>query len=139
MKSLSPNLAVKNIAQTVKYYIDNFGFELQMAVDETKKNFDTQILTDRNYIWAMIKCGEVEIMLQKDDNLKKDLGEFFDDIGSSSSIYIGVEDVDDFYKKVQNNDVEIYKNIETTWYGQREFYIKDLDGYILGFASAESK
>lgn len=27
------------------------------------------------------------------------------------------------------------KRITTTWYGQREFYIKDINGYILGFAS----
>jgi hypothetical protein len=27
------------------------------------------------------------------------------------------------------------KPVYTTWYGQKEFYIKDINGYILGFSS----
>ena len=27
------------------------------------------------------------------------------------------------------------KDIDTTWYGMREFYIQECDGYILGFAT----
>jgi len=29
--------------------------------------------------------------------------------------------------------VEIVQDLATTWYGMREFYIRDLDGYLLGF------
>jgi hypothetical protein len=29
------------------------------------------------------------------------------------------------------------KELETTWYGMREFYIKDCNGYILGFAERD--
>lgn len=30
--------------------------------------------------------------------------------------------------------VEIAKELSTTWYGMNEFYIRDNNGYILGFA-----
>jgi uncharacterized glyoxalase superfamily protein PhnB len=142
MKSLAPNLAVKNISETIKYYVDNFGFELQMAIDESKEGFDTQIDEDKNYIWAIIKSGDIEIIFQEKNDFKNDIGSFFDEIGSSSTIYINMDNVEilnSLYIKLQNskNKIEIYKEIETTWYGQREFYIKDINGYILGFASRD--
>jgi uncharacterized glyoxalase superfamily protein PhnB len=134
MKSMIVNLAVKDIVSTVKYYQENFDFELQMLVDESKTNFDTKIKKEQNYIWAMIHKDNVSIMLQNTESLKEDVGVFFENIGASLTLYIDVENVDDLYVKIKDK-VIIYKELNTTWYGQREFYIKDINGYILGFAS----
>ena len=41
MKSMIVNLAVNDIASTIIYYRENFDFELQMLVDESKTIFDT--------------------------------------------------------------------------------------------------
>jgi len=134
MQTLTPNLAVNSIVETIEYYQRNFGFELQMLVDDSKTEFDTQIDKKKNYIWAMMQCGAVSLMFQDKESLKDDVGSFFEDIASSLSLYIMVDDVDSFYESTKEK-VEIYKDIETTWYGQREFYVKDINGYILGFAS----
>ena len=134
MKSMIVNMGVKDIVSTVKYYQENFDFELQMLVDESKTNFDTVIKKELNYIWAMLRKDDVSIMLQSIDSLKEDIGVFFDNVGASLTLYIEVENVDDLYLKIKDN-VNMYKDITTTWYGQREFYIKDINGYILGFAS----
>lgn len=134
MKSMIVNMGVKDIVSTVKYYQENFDFELQMLVDESKTNFDTVIKKELNYIWAMIHKGDVSIMLQSIDSLKEDIGVFFDNVGASLTLYIEVENVDDLYLNIKDK-VNIYKDITTTWYGQKEFYIKDINGYILGFAS----
>ncbi len=134
MKSMIVNMGVKDIVSTVKYYQENFDFELQMLVDESKTNFDTVIKKELNYIWAMIHKDDVSIMLQSIDSLKEDIGVFFDNVGASLTLYIEVENVDDLYLNIKDN-VNMYKDIATTWYGQREFYIKDINGYILGFAS----
>ena len=134
MKSLSPNLAVKDIKQTVAYYQDNFGFEIEMLVDSLQEDFSPQIKKEKDYIWALIKKGDVSIMLQEENSIKEDIGEFYKDIGASISLYIEVDDTDSLYEKVKEN-VEILKPIYTTWYGQKEFYIKDINGYILGFSS----
>jgi len=134
MKSMIVNMGVKDIVSTVKYYQENFDFELQMLVDESKTNFDTVIKKELNYIWAMIHKGDVSIMLQSIDSLKEDIGVFFDNVGASLTLYIEVENVDDLYLNIKDK-VNMYKDITTTWYGQREFYIKDINGYILGFAS----
>ena len=137
MKSMIVNLAVKDIVSTVKYYQENFDFELQMLVDESKTNFDTKIKKELNYIWAMIKKDGVSIMLQSIESLKEDIGVFFDNISASLTLYIEVENVDELYLKIKDK-VSIYKEIDTTWYGQKEFYIKDINGYILGFTSKEN-
>jgi uncharacterized glyoxalase superfamily protein PhnB len=137
MKSMIVNLAVNDIVSTIKYYQENFDFELQMLVDESKTIFDTEIKKELNYIWAMIKKDGVSIMLQSIESLKEDVGVFFDNIGASLTLYIEVENVDELYLKIKDK-VSIYKDIDTTWYGQREFYIKDINGYILGFTSKEN-
>lgn len=134
MKSLVPNLAVKSIDETVKFYMENFGFSLQMAVDISKDGFDVELKDGKEYIWAMIVKDGVSLMLQSVESITEDIGSFFDNIGASLSLYIDVEDVDSLYEEIKNK-VEIYKEIYTTWYGQREFYFKDINGYILGFAS----
>ncbi len=137
MKSITLNLAVNDIASTIKYYQENFDFELQMLVDESKTIFDTEIKKELNYIWAMIHKDNISIMLQSVESLKEDVGVFFDNIGASLTLYIDVENVDELYLKIKDK-VSIYKEIDTTWYGQREFYIKDINGYILGFTSKKT-
>ena len=134
MKAITLNLAVKDIKETRKYYQENFNFKVQMLVDESKTIFDTQIKEELNYVWAMIYKDNISIMLQSVESLKEDVGVFFDNIGASLTLYIDVENVDELYLKIKDK-VTIYKEITTTWYGQREFYIKDINGYILGFSS----
>lgn len=134
MKAITLNLAVKDIKETIKYYQENFNFKVQMLVDESKTIFDTQIKEELNYVWAMIQKDNISIMLQSVESLKEDVGVFFDNIGASLTLYIDVENVDELYLKIKDK-VNIYKEITTTWYGQREFYIKDINGYILGFSS----
>ncbi len=134
MKAITLNLAVKDIKETIKYYQENFNFKVQMLVDESKTIFDTQIKEELNYVWAMIQKDNISIMLQSVESLKEDVGVFFDNIGASLTLYIDVENVDELYLKIKDK-VNIYKEITTTWYGQKEFYIKDINGYILGFSS----
>lgn len=134
MKAITLNLAVKDIKETIKYYQENFNFKVQMLVDESKTIFDTQIKEELNYVWAMIQKDNISIMLQSVESLKEDVGVFFDNIGASLTLYIDVENADELYLKIKDK-VNIYKEITTTWYGQKEFYIKDINGYILGFSS----
>jgi len=134
MKSLSPNLAVKDIKESVAYYQNNFGFEIEMLVDSLQEDFNPVVKEDKEYIWALIKKGDVSLMLQEKNSMKEDIGNFFNDISASITLYIEVDDVESLYEKVKEN-VEILKPVYETWYGQKEFYIKDINGYILGFSS----
>lgn len=134
MQNLIVNLAVFDIRESVAYYSDVLGFTLIMTVPEDKSNFAPIFGDDKLYLFAMMQSGGVEMMLQQKDSLKEDVGDFFSTVGASATFYIRVDDVDIFYEKIAPK-VEIVKAPETTWYGMREFYIRDINGYILCFAT----
>ncbi len=138
MKRLTPNLAVKDVRASVNYYTEHFGFVLKMAVSEDKSAVGDTLVEGKEYVWANIMNGDVGFMFQREDSLKEDVGDFFDRLGASGTFYMEVEDIDTLYHNVKNR-VEILKELETTWYGQREFYVRDLNGYVLAFAMMEQK
>ena len=134
MKKLSPNLMVKNVKKTVEFYKNILGFELVMAVPEAQDGILTEILEDKKIVYALVKNGNVELMVQDEKNLKKDLTVFANSkIGASVSFYIEIENLDKFYNDIKEK-VEVVKEVSITWYGMKEFYIRDNNGYILGFA-----
>jgi len=126
-------MAVKNVRETVEYYVENFGFTIAMAVSEDRSAIGNTLAEDKEYVWANIMHGEVGFMFQRADILRADIGDFFSDLGASSTYYIEVEDVDALYEKIKHQ-VEILKPIEDVWYGAREFYVRDCNGYVLGFS-----
>ncbi len=134
MKRLTPNMAVADVAKSVHYYVENFGFEIMMVVSDDKSSIGDKLEERKTYIWANLMHGEVGLMLQQAESIKEDVGDFFARVGSSMTLYIEVEDVDKLYESIKEK-VEIYKDIDTTWYGMREFYVRDVDGYILAFAT----
>jgi uncharacterized glyoxalase superfamily protein PhnB len=73
-------------------------------------------------------------MLHKSTNFTEEFPEFKGSNPSASlSIYIMVKDIDSYYAQVKNKTTPV-KAMITQWYGNKEFYVKDQDGYILGFA-----
>lgn len=134
MKKLTPNLMVKDVAASVKFYEEKLGFKLAMAVPGTQDRVVEEIDGSQEIVYALIVNGGVEIMLQVERSLKNDIPVFDTmEIGASVSIYIETEDLDKMYDSL-NGKVDVVKELETTWYGMKEFYIRDFDGYILGFA-----
>ena len=51
MKKLTPNMAVKNVRETVNYYVENFGFKLLMAVSEDKSAIGDELVDGKEYIF----------------------------------------------------------------------------------------
>ena len=136
MKKVTPNLAVRDIAATVAFYRDVLSFRLTMAVPETQDGIDTVLDNTKRYIYAVITNGEASLMLQHIESLKEDIGPFFEPpTGMSGTLYFETGDAAAFYETVKERS-EIIKPLKTTWYGMTEFYLRDCNGYILGFASA---
>ena len=98
MEKLNPNLMVKDIRETVEFYINILGFELVMAVSETQDGMDTELQDDKKYVWAQVKNGNVEIMLQEEESLQEALSNC--KIGASVSFYIETENVEGFYNEL---------------------------------------
>lgn len=122
--SLSPNLMVEDVEASIAFYRDTLGFTVTATVPDAAP-----------FVWASLKAGGVEIMLQERHSLAEELPQFADrPLGGSLTLYIGVDDADALHSAIQDK-ATIIKAPATTFYGAREFYAQDPSGYILGFSS----
>ncbi len=134
VNKLTPNLEVKDIESTVTFYQSVLGFTLVMAVPSTQDAMDESFISDKDYVYALVKKDNVELMFQRTDSFKQDvvLARGLP-IGASVSFYMEVNGLDDFFVSIKDK-VDVLTAPEMAWYGMREFYLKDINGYILGFA-----
>lgn len=134
MNSLTPNLMVEDVRAAVDYY-EQLGFDVQMAVPEGEGEIHSELALGERYVYAQISSGAVELMLQDAESLRSDVSALMDvDIGSSCTLYVEVDNVEAMYESVAE-DVDVVQDLDVTWYGMREFYVRDPNGYVLGFAA----
>ena len=124
MDSISPNIFVKAINETIKFY-QSIGFETVMKVPE-----------DGEPVWVMMSCGNVNFMFQTFDSLGSALPQVSRQDGGSLLFYIQTKEIRKFHDKIKDK-VTIIKGLEKTFYGATEFSITDNNGYILTFAEDE--
>ncbi|MFZ6013509.1 MAG: bleomycin resistance family protein [Bacteroidota bacterium] len=134
INKLTPNFEVSDIKKTVSFYMENFAFNLIMAVPETQDGIEQSLSPGKEYVYAMMQKDNIELMFQRSDTFKKDVvfSKGFP-IGASVSFYMEIEKIKEFYETAKNKGLPITE-LRSTWYGMQEFYMKDLNGYILGFA-----
>lgn len=137
LKKLTANMMVDDVQKTLKFYQENLHFSFVMGVPQDKKEVIVENDLKRELVYALVKYDSIEIMFQVKESLSIDIPYFANrPIGASVSFYFEVDDVNSLYEKLKDK-VKIEKDIYTTWYGMREFYITDCNGYILGFACQE--
>ena len=124
MKSISPNIFVKDINKTIDFY-KQLGFSLTTTVPE-----------EGDFIFVMMTCGNVTFMFQTFDSLGSDLPAISRQDGGSLLLYIQTEEIRKFYDQIKDK-VTIVKGLEKTFYGATEFAILDINNYILTFAEDE--
>lgn len=139
MNKLTPNLMVEDVRKTTEYYVETFGFKLEMAVPDSQDTVINTLDTDKEIVYSLVKNGSVEIMFQSSGTLRAEVEALKDSpIGLAGTIYIEVDDLDSLYYSVKDKTT-ILKQPFTTWYGVREFYVQDINGYVLTFAQAVSE
>ena len=124
LQSLTPNLMVNDVEETIEYYTDVLGFTLLMTVPETGK-----------LDWAMVKRNEVVIMFQSSKSLKEGVPRLAGEKpGGGLTFYIKVDRVTEIHEELFNNEAEIISDLDSTFYDTIEFSVVDLNGYILTFS-----
>ena len=125
LKKLTPNLMVEDVARTLEFYRETLGFEVQTTVPE-QAPFD----------FAIVQRDGVELMFQSRSSLSENVPALAGaPIGASQTFYIEVDGVQDLYQALRDK-VEIVVDFHTTFYGTREFYFRDINGYVLSFSEA---
>lgn len=126
MESISPNIFVKNMDETIKFY-EQLEFKLTMRVPN-----------EGDLVWAMMTNGNVVFMFQTLESLGDDLPEISRQDGGSLLLYIQLKEIRQYHDRIKNK-VRILKGLEKTFYGATEFSIRDINGYILTFAENEAQ
>jgi len=133
---LTAILMVNDVNQTLDFYEQVLGFETSLVVPEDKQEeVLTQRPTGRAMVFALMKAGPVEIMFQSRKSMTKELAAIKDaDPYASAAFYIEVKDVDRLYERIQDKAPVLARPMNKP-YGKRELTIRDINGYILIFAS----
>lgn len=136
LQTLAPVLQVADVRRSTVFYHEVLGFELNFAVSDARQTLKTlDECRDVTLIYAQLAQNGIEVMLQSAGHPGPD--EEFLRGGRPGdctvSFYCLVENADAFYEELRA-EAEIAAGPRTAWYGMREFFIRDPDAYILGFA-----
>lgn len=123
LTSLSPNLYVADLAQSVAFY-EQLGFVV------------VQQFPDEAPIFAMLQQGALTLLLQTLDSATSDLPELPQQVGASVLFYYQVEGVRAWEEKLRDT-VKVVKPLHLTFYGATEFTLADPDGYLITLAEDE--
>ena len=121
-----PELSVTNLENSLKFY-KTIGFKIEYDRPENK--------------FVFISLGKIQFMLQEiSNNDKWNVMELTYPFGNGINFQLEVDNVNEIYKELKENNYKITFEIEENWYrqgnrllGNKEFLIQDPDGYLLRF------
>ena len=122
IESLTANIMVESVNRSIEFYCEQLGFEKFMSVPESG-----------TLDWAWIKKGEASLMIQSRKSIVEDMGFFKEEpTGGTLSFYMRVKNLEDLFNSLPKSICVM--DMRTTFYGAKEFGVKDPDGYLLTFA-----
>ena len=131
---MTPNFSVEDVAKTIEFYQNSLGFSLKMLRRMDMDTIEFSLVEFEEYSYGIVSRDDVHIMFVQEEVFKENIPVEEADIKQASVLfYIDLEGVDELYDDFKKKDIEFVKEMTTTWYGRREFYIKDCNGYILAF------
>jgi len=125
METLSPNIFVSNMPETIAFY-KMLGFNVTMSVPENGDDL----------VWVMMVNGSVTIMFQTYESLGESLSEIQRKDGGSLLLYINLKNIREFFDSIKDK-VKVLAGLDVTFYGATEFSILDNNNYVLTFAEHE--
>jgi uncharacterized glyoxalase superfamily protein PhnB len=125
MESLSPNIFVSNMQETIAFY-KMLGFQVTMSVPDNGEHL----------VWVMMVNGSVTVMFQTYESLGESLPEISRKDGGSLLLYVNLKGIRSFFDSIKDK-VKILSGPDMTFYGATEFSILDNNNYVLTFAEHE--
>jgi uncharacterized glyoxalase superfamily protein PhnB len=137
-KKITANLIVSNVNDILDFYEKILGFSLVMAVPDGSQQVVTVCDAAAAPLgFAIIRRDDVKLMLQSRKSLAKELPSLAaSPVGTPFTLYIQVDDIEALYKCIKDK-AAIIEDLHTTFYGAREFCIRDSGGHVLAFASSQ--
>jgi uncharacterized glyoxalase superfamily protein PhnB len=125
METVSPNIFVNNIQETIEFY-KILGFQVDASVPDASGKL----------IFVLMSNGSVTFMFQTFESLGDKLPMVSRNPGGSLLLYVKMKGIRSFYEALKSN-VTVLTSLEKTFYGATEFSIQDNNNYVITFAEDE--
>lgn len=123
---LIPELSVSNFGESIGFYTNIIGFRIEYIRDKPR--------------FALLSFQGSQIMIEEITK-KWSTGKLEYPFGRGINLQIEVKDVNGIAEQLRKNNYPLMKSIQENWYrkedvllGNREFLVKDPDGYLLRFS-----
>jgi len=123
VNSLTPDLMVEDLAETVAWYERVLDAEVVATLPE-----------EGDAWWAQVEIGDASLMFQERDSLTGKLPALEgESIGGSVALYIDVNDAETLQDDLGAAGVDIMEELHETDFGWKQFAVTDCNGYVLWF------
>jgi len=124
VNSLTPDLMVEDLAETVEWYEHVFDAEVEATLPEDG--------TDS--WWAQIAIGDASLMFQERHSLTEKISSLDGvSVGGSLALYLDVDDAEALRDDLDEAGVTFAEDLHETDFGWEQFAIEDPNGYVLWF------
>lgn len=122
--SLTPNVMVDDVAETVAWYERVFDAEELARMPPESDDPD----------WGQVEIGDVWLMFQARESLVDDVPALEGaEIGGSLTFYVDTDDAIAVHERAVTEGADVVQELRETDYGRREFAVADPNGYVLAF------
>jgi uncharacterized glyoxalase superfamily protein PhnB len=122
VKRLTPVLSVSEVEPCVEFWTSRLGFERTAEVP-----------VDGKLVFAIVKKGEFAVMYQTHASVQDVDAKLREDLSSGKSfLYLDVVSLEDTLAAMKGVTLEI--PVHPTFYGAKEFGVRDPGGHLIVFA-----
>jgi catechol 2,3-dioxygenase-like lactoylglutathione lyase family enzyme len=125
VRGIAPLLSVFDMPTSVKFYCEGLGFEVVSTDGKPAPQFD----------WVLLGLNGAELMLNTvyDEDQRPPAPDPARIAAHQDVVmYFGCPDVDGAYAQLQERGINV-KEPKVAWYGMKQMYLTDPDGYLLCF------
>jgi len=123
IKKLTPNLIVRNVEASLKFYREVLGLETGMTVPEQPP-----------YVFGSVTNAAVEVFFNDQKVVAAEYPKLAASIGASLTLYMEVDSLDAVLQRVKKAAAKISMPVTEQFYGMKEFAFEDADGYTITIA-----
>jgi len=132
--TLTPNLMSQDLNASVVFYRDILGFQFLAGMPFAGEHPVDVFQDDIRLQWAMLALDGAKVMFQARTSMAREYPPLGDaEIGASATLYLEVESLDPLLRRLDAG-VELLLPDHVTFYGMREVWIRDNNGYLLVLA-----
>lgn len=135
--TLTPNLMSEDINASVAFYCGHLDFRFVAGVTDERATMVKSFVAGVPLQWAMLGRKGAMLMFQLRSSLEQEYAPMAEvALGASATFYLEVDDLDALLSGL-GDGADIVLPDHVTFYGMREVWIRDNNGYILTLAEKD--